>query len=88
MVVLLVLDRAPEKSGLWAMLWTAVDDDDPRLLEARQFKGEAALKVWLAGIGARHGRENIRVKWTEALRTDDRLSEMLRDSVGAVAPGP
>ena len=87
MVVPLVLDRAKETSGLWAMLWTAVDDD-PRLLEARHFKGEAALKVWLAGISARHGRENIRVNWTEELRTDDRLAAMLRDSVGAIAPGP
>jgi hypothetical protein len=85
MVILLVLDRAKTSSGIWAMVWTAIDDD-PRLLESKQFKGEAALKVWLAGIGARYGRENIRVKWTDALRTDDRLAVVLKDSVGAIAP--
>jgi hypothetical protein len=85
MVILLVLDRAKTSSGIWAMVWTAIDDD-PRLLESKQFKGEAALKVWLAGIGARYGRENIRVNWTDALRTDDRLAVMLKDSVGAIAP--
>lgn len=67
------------------MVWTAVDDD-PRLLESKHFKGEAALKVWLAGMGARFGRENIRVNWTDVLRTDDRLLEVLKDSVGAVVP--
>jgi len=85
MVVLLVLDRAKTTAGIWAMVWTAIDDD-PRLLESKQFKGEAALKVWLAGIGARYGRENIRVNWTDALRTDDRLAGVLKESVGAVAP--
>jgi hypothetical protein len=85
MVILLVLDRAKTTSGIWAMVWTAIDDD-PRLLESKQFKGEAALKVWLVGIGARYGRENIRVNWTDALRTDDRLAVVLKDSVGAIAP--
>ncbi len=85
MVILLVLDRAKTTAGIWAMVWTAIDDD-PRLLESKQFKGEAALKVWLAGIGARYGRENIRVNWTAALRTDDRLAVVLKDSVGAIAP--
>ena len=33
MMVLLVLDRAKETSGLWAMLWTAVGDD-PRLKDS------------------------------------------------------
>jgi len=87
MVVLHVLERAKEMAGVFAMVWTA-SDDDPRLIEARHFKGDAALKVWLAGIGARHCRENIRVSWTETLRSDDRLSAMLRDSVGAVTPLP
>jgi hypothetical protein len=67
MVILLVLDRAKRTAGIGAMVWTAIDDD-PRLLESKQFKGEAALKVWLAGIGVRYGRENIRVNWTDALR--------------------
>jgi hypothetical protein len=81
----LVLDRAETTAGIWAMLWTAIDDD-PRLLESKHFKSEAALQVWRAGIGARYGRENIRVNWTDALRTDDRLSVVLKDCVGAIAP--
>ena len=85
MIVLLVVDRAQATSGFWAMVWTAIDDD-PRLLESKHFRGEAALKVWLAGIGARYGRENIRVNWTDILRTDDRLADVLKDSVGAIAP--
>jgi hypothetical protein len=85
MTVLLVLDRGKSTPGIWAMVLTAIDDD-PRLLESKLFQGETALKVWLAGIGARYGRENIQVNWTELLRTDDRLAEALRDSVGAVAP--
>jgi hypothetical protein len=86
MIILLVLDRAKTTPGVWAMVWTALDDD-PRLLESKHFKGDAALRVWLAGIGARYGRANIRVNWTEALRTDDRLVIVLRDSLGAIAPG-
>jgi len=58
----------------------------PRLLESKHFLGGAALKVWLAGMGARYGRENIRVNWIDVLRTDENLTEALRDSVGAVAP--
>jgi hypothetical protein len=85
MTVLLVLDRAQSTPGIWAMVWTAIDDD-PRLLESKQFKGEAALKVWLAGVGTRFGRENIRVNWTDVLRSDDRLVEVLKDSVGVVVP--
>jgi hypothetical protein len=50
------------------------------------FKGESALKVWLAGIGVRYGRENIRVNWTDDLRGDDRLAVVLKDSVGVIAP--
>ncbi len=69
--VLLVVNRASRRE-IGAMVWNATDDD-PRLLESKQFKGEAALGLWLAGIATRYGRGNIRVNWTDALRTDRRL---------------
>ena len=47
MNVLLIVDRDTRSKGIWVMAWTA-EEDDPRLLESRQFMGEAALKVWLA----------------------------------------
>jgi hypothetical protein len=84
MVVLLVVDRAKAGSGIWAMVWTT-QDDDPRLLESKQFKGEAALKVWLGGIATRYGRSNIQVNWTDSLRADDRLAVVLKECVGASA---
>ena len=86
MVVLLVVERSKAGAQLSAMVWTA-GDDDPRLLESREFRGEGALKVWLAGIVTRYGRDNIRVNWTESLGADDRLSVLLEESVGPIAPG-
>jgi len=85
MNVLLAVDRDKLSKGIWVMAWAA-EEDDPRLLESRQFMGEAALKVWLAGIATRYGRSNIRLNWTEALRSDERLTLMLKDTMGAIAP--
>ena len=82
MNVLLVVDRDKLSQGIWVMAWTA-QEEDPRLLEARQFTGEAALKVWLAGIATRYGRSNIHLNWTEALRDDAPLAMMLEDTMGA-----
>jgi hypothetical protein len=77
--VLLTVERLNTATGIWAMVWTR-QDDDPRLLESKQFKGPAALKVWLAGIVTRYGRSNITVNWTAALRTDERVSAALRET--------
>jgi hypothetical protein len=44
--------------------------------------GEAALKVWLAGIVTRYGSSNIRLNWTEALRGDERLAMTLEGTIG------
>jgi hypothetical protein len=85
MNVLLVVDRDTLGESISVMAWTA-EEDDPRLLESRQFRGEAALKVWLAGIATRYGRDNIRLNWTEALRDDARLAIVLKDTMGAIAP--
>jgi hypothetical protein len=85
MNVLLIVDRDNMNEGVWVMAWTA-ENDDPRLLESRQFMGEAALKVWLAGIATRYGRSNIHLNWTEALRGDARLTTVLKDTMGAIAP--
>ena len=82
MNVLLVVDRDKLNKGIWVMAWTA-EEEDPRLLESRRFMGEAALKVWLAGIATRYGRSNIHLNWTEALRGDARLATMLEDTMGA-----
>lgn len=81
MTVLLVIDRSKTPSeGIWALVWTS-ENDDPRLLESKQFKGEAALQVWLAGIVTRYGRSNITVNWTDSLRADDRLAKVVKESV-------
>jgi hypothetical protein len=64
MRVLLVVDRAKDGPGIWAMAWTSADDD-PKLLESKHFLGDAALKVWLGGIVTRYGRSNITVDWKE-----------------------
>ena len=85
MSVLLVVDRDTLGESISVMAWTA-EDADPRLLESRQFRGEAALKVWLAGIATRYGRSNIHLNWTEALRADARLAMVLKDTMGAIAP--
>ena len=82
MTVLLVVDRAKDGPGIWAMAWTAVDDD-PKLLESKHFLGDAALKVWLAGIVTRYGRSNISVDWTASLKSDDRLAAAVRSCVDA-----
>ena len=44
MNVLLVVDRDTLSESISVMAWTA-EEDDPRLLESKQFRGEAALKV-------------------------------------------
>jgi hypothetical protein len=80
MRVLLVVDRAKDGPGIWAMVWTSADDD-PRLLESKHFLGMAALQVWLAGITTRYGRSNITVDWTTSLKSDERLAAAVREGV-------
>jgi hypothetical protein len=80
MTVLLVVERSKPGSRISAMVWTAIDDD-PHLLESKQFRGEAAFKIWLAGIATRYGPSNIRVNWTDSLRADDRLTTLLNECV-------
>jgi hypothetical protein len=82
MQVLLVIDRTKSGAEIWALVWTAAAGD-PRLLESKQFRGEGALKVWLAGITTRYGRSNIVVSWTDSLKSDDRLATVVRESVEA-----
>jgi hypothetical protein len=48
--------------------------------------GEAALKVWLAGIVTRYGRGNIHLNWTESLLADEPLALAVKDTTGAIAP--
>jgi hypothetical protein len=79
MKVLLVVARAKEGAGIWALVWTS--DDDPRLLDSKHFLGEAALKVWLSEVATRYGRSNITVDWTASLRSDDRLAMAVRACV-------
>jgi hypothetical protein len=85
MNVLLVVDRDKLTGRISVMAWTA-EEEDPRLLESRQFIGEAALKVWLAGIATRYGRGNIHLNWTEALLADEPLSLALKDTTGVITP--
>ncbi len=83
--MLLVVDRAKARAGIWGMVWTD-QDDDPRLLESKWFRGEAALKVWLAGIATRYGPSNISVDWTGSLKADDRLASVVKDFVDPRRP--
>lgn len=85
MNVLLVVDRDKRTERISVMAWTA-EREDPRLLESRQFMGEAALKVWLAGIATRYGRSNIQLNWTEALLADEPLALALKDTTGVITP--
>jgi len=78
MSVTLVVNRGDDDSGISAMVWTA-GEDDPKLLESRRFIGDAALKVWLAGIATRYGPSNITVDWNTSLTSDDVLSAAVRE---------
>jgi hypothetical protein len=80
MTVLLVVDRVNSGGAICAMVWSTADDD-PRLLESKEFKGPSAFKVWLAGIVTRYGRSSVTVNWSEALKGDDRLSAVVRECV-------
>ena len=82
MSVLLVVDRAKDGPGIWAMVWTSAEDD-PKLLESKHFLGLGALQVWLSGIATRYGRSHITVDWTAALRADERLADAVRQCVEA-----
>jgi hypothetical protein len=85
MNVLVVVDRDKLTGRISVMAWTA-EKDDPRLLESRQFMGEAALKVWLAGIATRYGRGNVHLNWTEALLADEPLALALKHTTGVITP--
>jgi hypothetical protein len=85
MQVLLVVEPSPEGTGIGAMIWTRTDAD-PRLLESKQFKGAAALQVWLAGIATRYGASSIVVSWTDSLKNDERLSEVVRKTIDPGLP--
>jgi hypothetical protein len=85
MNVILVVDRDQMTNRISVMAWTA-EKDDPRLLESRQFMGEAALKIWLVGIATRYGRSNIHLNWTESLLADEPLALAVKDTTGVIAP--
>jgi len=67
-----------------AMLWS-VEGADTRLLEWKDFTGTVPLGVWLAGVAGRHGRQNVSVDWTDQLRADARLTEIV---AGIFGPPP
>jgi hypothetical protein len=67
------------------MVWTT-QDDDPRLLESKHFRGEAALKVWLAGITTKYGPSNITVDWSDSLKADVRLASAVKELVDPARP--
>ncbi len=59
------------------MVWNATDDD-PRLLESKQFKGEAALGLWLAGIATRYGRCVAGMMIEGLIRSPENLGSLRR----------
>jgi hypothetical protein len=83
--LLLVVDRAKTGTGIWGMVWTA-QGDDPRLLESTRFRGEAALKVWLAGIATRYGPSKITIDWTDSLKADDGFAAVVKQAIAPTRP--
>ena len=81
MKVLLVVEREETGGRISAMVWAAAAAD-PGLIETKAFLGDAALRVWLAGIATRYGASNITVDWT-ALSSDERLTAAVRECVAA-----
>jgi hypothetical protein len=81
MKVLLVVEREQSDGRISGMVW-ATTSADPELIETKTFLGEAALRVWLAGIATRYGPSNITVDWA-TLGTDARLIAAVRDFVSA-----
>jgi hypothetical protein len=67
-----------DRSQPWieALLWS-VANEDTRLLESQRFTGGSDLRVWLKAIAAEHGRENIRVRWTDKLKANFALSHLI-----------
>lgn len=63
------------------MVWAAMAAD-PEMLETKTFQGDAAFKVWLAGIATRYGTSNISVDWT-TLASDARLTAAVKEFVSA-----
>jgi len=64
-----------------AMLWE-VDGAATRLVEWKDFAGTVQLGVWLAGVAGKYGRQNVSVDWTDHLRGDPRLVEILSGIFG------
>lgn len=80
---LMVTRMSDPHPGISAMLWTV--DREARLLDWKEFHGEAALGVWLAGLAGKYGRDNVKVDWTEQLRADARLVPLLSSLFGPPA---
>lgn len=76
-----------DPKGPWfeTLLW-AVGGGDARLVESQHFGNAAELRVWLKAITTEHGPNSIVVKWTEKLKVNRPLSQLLSVCLGTVVP--
>ena len=68
---------AEDPEGRWTdvLLWS--EEDDPRLLADQRFTDPSAFRTWLNDMVATYGRENIRVRWTDALTAKRTLARLV-----------
>jgi hypothetical protein len=66
-----------DRSEPWidALLWAVADD--AQLIEAQRFKGGAEMRVWLKAITTEHGYQAVRVRWTDALKGNKALCQLI-----------
>jgi len=86
MSVLVMVDRSQpgprHEPRISAMRWSA--DEDPWLLDAQQFRSETELRGWLRDVAGTY--RHIRVRWTERLKAEKRLSAAVAESLGMAIP--
>jgi hypothetical protein len=66
-----------DPEGRWTdvLLWS--EEKDPRLLDSQRFTDPGAFRNWLNNVVATYGRENIRVRWTDALTAKRTLARLI-----------
>ena len=74
----LMISRGDMRDRIAAMLWTP--DENPRLITAETFRGEAELRDWLRSVRMVW---RLTVRWTPALLDDVGLTEVIAQEVEA-----
>jgi hypothetical protein len=83
--ILIEPEGAEDRSlTITGVLWTT--GADPQLIEIKTLESGAELRSWLEGIVVMFGTEDLAVRWTDKLKADQTLTDLVAACLDTTAP--